>query len=502
MAGEGLFFTGTVLKNNRDLLKEEATRQQLEIQREQLELQKQAAADKRKENSKKNAPKFKEFGESDLGDLDFYIRNKTKDYVGWVGNNYEEGVSNEYYTGKANRENEIVSETSILKKIRSDFQVKRNDLSKGGQAVDQANYVRNEDGSYEFENRYNIIKQGLREGMTAQEAADMYYDNTDGSLYKVREQTSLGQGIVDSYKGDGKSSELYDSDDGKKTMIGWREDAKNAIYTSYKNELKFNNKGIFETPEGEKAYFKSRFNGESRMVLFFRDKKGKLTADENSPILTQLDPKSEDFDRELSNEYVEYLAKEETSPFMVNKGFQTKSGQGKDKTFDDAYELRDYEEMLSSNKYTEVKYGSHGRMLTDKSFTNNTGGEHDITEPMLNNMQASSDSPFSSEESKKAILKHIEKSGGKIKSKLSQVAISEDKKNMYGIYSIQVSKEATTDGSQPVIQISVPLNNIDLKFGPVINRWVNTLNLAKQGAYDQQEESSSQNKGGAPRPSK
>ena len=58
-------------------------------------------------------------------------------------------------------------------------------------------------------------------------------------------------------------------------MIGWREDAKNAIYTSYKNELKFNNKGIFETPEGEKAYFKSRFNGESRMVLFFRDKVGK-----------------------------------------------------------------------------------------------------------------------------------------------------------------------------------------------------------------------------------
>ena len=52
--------------------------------------------------------------------------------------------------------------------------------------------------------------------MTAQEAADLYYDNTDGSLYKVREQTSLGQGIVDSYKGDGKSSELYDSDDGKK----------------------------------------------------------------------------------------------------------------------------------------------------------------------------------------------------------------------------------------------------------------------------------------------
>ena len=41
MAGEGLFFTGTVLKNNRNLLEEEAARQQLEMQREELELKKE-----------------------------------------------------------------------------------------------------------------------------------------------------------------------------------------------------------------------------------------------------------------------------------------------------------------------------------------------------------------------------------------------------------------------------------------------------------------------------
>ena len=32
MAGEGLFFTGVVLKNNRDLIQEQATRDQLKIQ--------------------------------------------------------------------------------------------------------------------------------------------------------------------------------------------------------------------------------------------------------------------------------------------------------------------------------------------------------------------------------------------------------------------------------------------------------------------------------------
>ena len=33
MAGEGLFFTGVVLKNNRDLIQEEAVREQLRLRR-------------------------------------------------------------------------------------------------------------------------------------------------------------------------------------------------------------------------------------------------------------------------------------------------------------------------------------------------------------------------------------------------------------------------------------------------------------------------------------
>jgi hypothetical protein len=37
--GKGLFFTGTILKNNRDILKEEAVRQQLALSQERLDLQ-------------------------------------------------------------------------------------------------------------------------------------------------------------------------------------------------------------------------------------------------------------------------------------------------------------------------------------------------------------------------------------------------------------------------------------------------------------------------------
>ena len=52
--GDGLFFTGVVYKNNRDLIKEENARQQLAIMKERLELQKQQLADRRAEARRKN----------------------------------------------------------------------------------------------------------------------------------------------------------------------------------------------------------------------------------------------------------------------------------------------------------------------------------------------------------------------------------------------------------------------------------------------------------------
>ena len=67
MAGEGLFFTGQVLKNNRDLLAEEAAREQLKLQKEQLEFQKENAAARRRENRRRNQPSPLSFDSSSMG---------------------------------------------------------------------------------------------------------------------------------------------------------------------------------------------------------------------------------------------------------------------------------------------------------------------------------------------------------------------------------------------------------------------------------------------------
>ena len=51
---KGLFFTGVVYKNTRDILKEEEARQRLAMEKERLELQKQQLADRRAEARRKN----------------------------------------------------------------------------------------------------------------------------------------------------------------------------------------------------------------------------------------------------------------------------------------------------------------------------------------------------------------------------------------------------------------------------------------------------------------
>lgn len=511
MAGEGLFFTGTVLKNNRDLLKEEAARQQLELQREELELRKQQAADQRKENRRKNAPKFEAFDQSAVGDFIAGTKRDVDSYIDWVSNNYESDTP-EYYSGKGKRETNLVSDIGLLSKITSDYNSKMEDLAKGGDALEKANYVRNrETGSYEFEDRKERLVQQYNAGeITAEEAHAQYFNNDDQSLYLVREKSSLGQGVVDSYRGS-KNSYLRDTDDGKREIKGYTDSAKKAVYESYKNELKFNDKGVFETPQGETAYFKSTGeDNQLNMVLFFNEKEGKLTVDENSPILNKLDPKSEEFDAELSGRYVDYLAKKETDPFMVNE-VVSKSKSREESDFKDAVDQTDWDAMINDNKTTDISYGTHGKMLSNYMFTQNVGGEHDIQASTLNNMQVSSREVnkngvvLDTETAKKYLLKQIEQDGGKIKSKLSQIAISEDHKSMYGIYSIPVSNQATDDGSggkgSMSIEISVPIRNLSgLKFGEAPSQWIASMNKNEAGLYTQEQETTETTGVSAPRP--
>lgn len=480
---KGLFFPGVVLTNNRNLLEEENARQQLDIQREELLLQKERLAMERSENRKKNAPKYKDFGQSNVGLFNTASRNNIDSYIQSVSNDPEN------FELKANLENKVSNENALFVKMHTDYEAKMAIVAAGGDTLDKANYVKGDDGVYEFERRYNSLAEQVNSGsLNADSAFKSYFDNTDNSLYLIRERTSLGQGIVDSYEGP-KDSYLQDTEDGEREIRGYNSEAKKAIYLAYKNELKFNKDGVFETPDGEKAYFNSSTDGELNMIKFFKEEEGKLTVDENSPILTQLDPKSGDFDQELSNRYLNYLAKVETDAFMVDKVVNKTKGSGDDK-FENAVAQNDWDIMSSDQEVSDISYGTHGKMLSKYTFTQNTGGEHDITAPMLNNMQVSSrptnesGTVLDTETAKRYILKQLSEGDGKIKRKLSQVAISEDHTNMYGIYTITVGNEATGGKGDMNIEISVPIDNLrGLKFGGTIPNWIASMEKNDAGKY-------------------
>ena len=92
MAGEGLFFTGVVLKNNRNLEQEEIARRQLAIQEENLNMRKQEAADRRRLNRQSGiASSSVDADYSGISDprLKLEISKRASDFNKFVADNYD-----------------------------------------------------------------------------------------------------------------------------------------------------------------------------------------------------------------------------------------------------------------------------------------------------------------------------------------------------------------------------------------------------------------------------
>ena len=126
MAGEGLFFSGVVLKNNRNLLQEEAVRQQLALRREELNLSKAQLEDERKK-FRANQLKLKkaqlepigfEIEEIDSNLIPAY-RDEYNNYVQFIADNQD---NPQLDTIKKITETNINSHANILKDITSKFQ--------------------------------------------------------------------------------------------------------------------------------------------------------------------------------------------------------------------------------------------------------------------------------------------------------------------------------------------------------------------------------------------
>ena len=154
MAGEGLFFTGVVLKNNRNLIQEEAVREQLRLRREELDLQKQAIADERAEARRERQKP----GSYSLESIDSRFIPKFSENVGSYKNSVAENPDDE--VSRSKNETSLGNDQQILKNITSDYQ-NLVELSKEGK---DKKFYRDSQGGYLYEYNMNEIVKGYNNG--------------------------------------------------------------------------------------------------------------------------------------------------------------------------------------------------------------------------------------------------------------------------------------------------------------------------------------------------
>ena len=335
MAGEGLFFTGTVLENNRNLLEEEAARQQLEMQREQLELQKQAAADKRKEARKKNDYKSKDYTPEGLNP--FFIDNvvsKTSDYKKYVDKN-----SQEYDNDSSIRSNIVDMEgglTSYISKAKniSSILTSYDTLVKQGKGDSLAV---SEDGSYLYEYNFNKIQEATsgENAISLDEALELYpldsgttvnktpYKNPINALYDAKgsKMTTITNADGSQYRTLGDISK-----ESENVVAGLTPD-KNGNWDNADMEKLY--LGIEGTIESEgmdgNVSFPAAFAFETRGI----DIAGSTT------FTDKLNPKNPDtYDPELANEYIQFIKNKSEEKAKRNNPNQSIKAKPEDKDDD------------------------------------------------------------------------------------------------------------------------------------------------------------------------
>ena len=309
MAGEGLFFAGTVLKNNRDLIKEDMAREELAIKKEQLELQKQAATDKRKDarskGQKANLQDYSLDGINPLFVSDF--QSNVGGYQDFANNN---AVS--IYDGDAELKNEQSSLERNLHSLTNNYGHLSSDITsldslvknnKGGQLKLAEN------GEYLYVHnmgKINEVTQG-ENAISMSEALELYpidaqsminkttFKNPINALYDAKgsDMTTITNADGSQYKTLGDVSGA-----GEDTISGLTPDKNGNWDNPYMEKLYLGKEGLTNSEGLEfPVSFPEAFAFETRGI----DIAGSTT------FTDKLNPGSETYEPELANEYIQFI---------------------------------------------------------------------------------------------------------------------------------------------------------------------------------------------------
>ena len=323
MAGEGLFFTGTVLKNNRNLLEEEAARQQLEMQREELELRKQAAADKRKEDRKKNQPKPLDLKSSSMGpEMGKRFQGRVVDYQKDLYQNPDD--VNRRYDDESSLKTDQIVFNEVWKEVSANKLLARGD--------NKNSLGTNDDGGYVFEDNYNSFLNAVDSGMSPSEALEQFpinqgainetpYKNPINALYDAKEMTTITNADGSQYRTLGDISTQTEE-----VVSGLTPDKNGNWNNPDMEKLYLGKQGTIEVDgmDGNMS-FPAAFAFETRGI----DIKGGTT------FTDKLNPKNPDtYDPELANEYIQFIKNKSEEKAKRNNPNQSIKAKPEDKDDD------------------------------------------------------------------------------------------------------------------------------------------------------------------------
>ena len=299
MAGEGLFFTGVVLKNNRNLIQEEAVREQLRLRREELDLQKQAIADERaKARRERQKP-----DSYSLESIDSRFIPKFSENVGSYKNSVAENPDDE--VSRSKNEVSLGNDQQILKNITSDYQ-NLVELSKEGK---DEKFYRDSQGGYLYEYNMNEIVKGYNNGEDLVQLLNKFPLNYDDISDVTKFENPIGAKTSDFIKNQKAVEEI----DGVQYPFskGVQEKTRNFIIQNSTP----NPDGSFDDPNFEMMMVKGQNidfvnSGPADPRLVFGLSKG--YSDLGESFYKKINPKSGEgvFDPNLYKEFQEFLVDE------------------------------------------------------------------------------------------------------------------------------------------------------------------------------------------------
>tara|TARA_R110002012_G_scaffold12758_1_gene56362 strand:- start:165 stop:1574 length:1410 start_codon:yes stop_codon:yes gene_type:complete len=366
MAGEGLFFTGVVLKNNRDLLAEEVAREQLKLQKEQLELQKENAAARRRKERLDGKVNPKNYS---LDNMDPFLaeqfQSQVGDYTKFVkDNSLDIQDSNELATEQSRLEGDLAISSNMYKSISSDL-TSLNSLSAGSNSN---NLKLAEDGTYLYQYNYNKIQEEVKSGnMTLNEALQSYPVDAE-SMVKQSPFTPPYLALIEEIDLD-KNREVTGENKGGYNVTRITKDNKQKTEKQVASSLKINSfrgwddnayQRVYNNEQlevgGNRINAKDAFFQEAYISPENPDVIGGVTSPSET-LMSQLDPTKENFNKELSDQYADYLSKKIMERELANRGGKQGSKFVKDPKEEEGLSQKDIDLLTGPSKST-LSYGN------------------------------------------------------------------------------------------------------------------------------------------------